>query len=71
MQMLVYLAQNAGRVISRTELEEKLWQGRIVTEDALTNTISKLRRAFQDSARKPKVIETLPKTGYRLIADVS
>lgn len=70
MQVLVYLAENAGRVISRAELEENLWQGRVVTEDALTASISKLRRAFEDNAREPRIIETLPKTGYRLIADV-
>lgn len=67
MQVLVYLAEHASQVISREELEEKIWKGRIVSEDALTNTISKLRRAFADDARNPKVIETLPKTGYRLI----
>lgn len=70
MQVLVYLAEREGKVISRAELEEKVWEGRIVGEDALTNTISKLRRAFSDNARHPKVIETLPKTGYRLIAEV-
>lgn len=70
MQVLVYLAEHQGKVISRTELEAKVWEGRIVGEDALTNTISKLRRAFADSARNPEVIETLPKTGYRLIAEV-
>ncbi|MBL3588971.1 MAG: tetratricopeptide repeat protein [gamma proteobacterium endosymbiont of Lamellibrachia anaximandri] len=71
MQVLVYLAAHAGRVISRAELEENIWQGRIVGEDALTNTISKLRRTFGDDARNPKTIETLPKTGYRLVAEVN
>lgn len=70
MQVLVYFAENAGQVISREELEEKIWKDRVVTDDALTNVIAKLRRAFNDDAHHPKVIETLPKTGYRLIADV-
>lgn len=70
MQVLVYFAEHAGQVISRAELEEKIWQGRIVTDDALTSVIAKLRRAFNDDAHHPRVIETLPKTGYRLIADV-
>lgn len=70
MQVLVYLAEHQGKVVSRSELEESIWEGRVVGEDALTNNISKLRRAFADSARNPRVIETLPKTGYRLIADV-
>jgi TolB-like protein len=70
MQLLVYLAVHAGRVISRTELEKEVWEGRVVSEDALTNSISKLRRALDDNARQPSMIETLPKTGYRLIAEV-
>lgn len=70
MQLLLYLAEHEGKVISRTELEDNIWDGRIVGEDALTNTIAKLRRAFADNARHPKVIETVPKTGYRLIASV-
>lgn len=70
MQLLVYLAEHAGEVVSRTKLEEEIWDGRIVGEDALTNSISKLRRAFNDNARNPSVIETLPKTGYRLIDNV-
>ena len=70
MQLLVYFACHAGRVISRTELEEQVWEGRIVGEDALTNSISKLRRTLDDNARQPRIIETVPKTGYRLIASV-
>ena len=70
MQVLVYLVRRPGEVISRTELEENIWEGRVVGEDALTNTISKLRKIFRDKARSPEIIETLPKIGYRLIADV-
>lgn len=70
MQVLVYLTEQAGRVVSRRELEEHLWSGRIVTEDSVTSAISKLRRAFGDDARHPRVIETVPKNGYRLIAPV-
>lgn len=71
MQVLVYLAAQSGRVVSRSELEEQLWPGRIVTEDSVTSTISKLRRVFADDARRPRVIETVPKTGYRLIGEVT
>jgi TolB-like protein/DNA-binding winged helix-turn-helix (wHTH) protein/Tfp pilus assembly protein PilF len=71
MLVLVYLAEHAGDVVSRTELEEKLWPGRIVTEDSVTKAIAKLRRVFADDARHPEVIETVPKSGYRLIAAVT
>ncbi len=70
MQVLVYLAGRAGQVVSRAELEQQLWPGRFVTEDSVTSAIAKLRRVFGDDAHNPRVIETVPKSGYRLIADV-
>ena len=71
MQVLVYLAERAGRVVSRAEIEEQVWPGRIVTEDSVIKAIAKLRRVFHDDPRDPKIIETLPKSGYRLIAQVT
>ena len=71
MLVLVYLADHAGRVVSRAELEEQLWPGRVVTEDSVTKAIAKLRRVFRDDAHNPRVIETIPKSGYRLIAEVT
>ena len=71
MLVLIYLAEHAGRVVSRAELEEALWPGRVVTEDSVTKAIAKLRRVFGDDRRHPRVIETLPKSGYRLIAEIS
>ena len=70
MLVLLYLSEHAGRVVSRAELEEQLWPGRVVTEDSVTKAIAKLRRVFGDDAHNPRVIETIPKSGYRLIADV-
>jgi len=70
MQVLVFLANHPDEVISRQELEEDIWRGTIVSYDAITNTVIKLRKAFGDSSKNPSVIETIPKTGYRLIADV-
>jgi hypothetical protein len=48
-----------------------VWTGTIVGYDSLTNAIIKLRKALGDKARKPRIIETIAKTGYRLIAEVS
>jgi predicted ATPase/class 3 adenylate cyclase len=70
MQVLLYLVQHAGDVVSRAELEEELWPGRVVTRDSVTKAVTKLRRVLGDDARRPRVIETIPKRGYRLIADV-
>lgn len=71
MAVLDYLACRPGVVVPRLELEQTLWAGTVVGYDALSNTIIKLRKAFGDKARAPKVIETIPKTGYRLIAEVT
>ncbi len=71
MALLLYLAEHAGQVVSRDELETEIWLGRPVSYDALTSSIQKLRKAFNDDARQPQVIETLSKRGYRLIAPVT
>ena len=70
MQVLEFLASRPGEVISRQELEDHVWEGTIVGYDAVTNTIIKLRKAFGDNPKKHHVIETIPKTGYRLTAEV-
>jgi adenylate cyclase len=71
MDVLVYLMQRAGQVVTRQELEDNVWAGTIVSYEALTVTINKIRRALQDNPHKPEFIETLPKKGYRLIAPVT
>jgi adenylate cyclase len=68
--VLVYLAGRAGKAVTREELEREVWAGMVVGYDALSNTITKLRKAFGDDSRQPRIIETIPKVGYRLIAEV-
>jgi adenylate cyclase len=70
MDVLVYLANRPGQLITREELEESVWKGTIVSYDALTGAIQKLRKAFKDDSRHPRIIETLSKKGYRLVAPV-
>jgi TolB-like protein/DNA-binding winged helix-turn-helix (wHTH) protein len=70
MELLVYLAQRPGRVLSREELEQSIWTGTVVGYDALTSSIIKLRKALGDDSRHPRFIETVSKKGYRLIAPV-
>jgi len=69
MQVLLALAREPGRVVSRQELEREVWPGRVVTENSLTNTVVKLRKALNDNPRKPQAIETIAKSGYRLQID--
>jgi len=68
--LLLYLARRPGEPVSRTALLEALWPGVVVSDEALTNAVNKLRRAFGDDRANPRVIETIPKTGYRLILPV-
>ena len=70
MQVLYQLALCAGETVSRQELMDKVWRGRVVIEDALTRIISQLRLTFNDSKTR-QVIHTVPKKGYRLSADVT
>ena len=71
MQVLLCLAQNAGKVVSRETLENTVWTNMIVGYDAVSATIIKVRKALGDDSRNPKYIETVSKKGYRLIADVT
>ncbi|WP_455218422.1 winged helix-turn-helix domain-containing tetratricopeptide repeat protein [Kaarinaea lacus] len=71
MQVLVYLAENQGKVVSREALEAAAWAGMIVGYDAVSGSIIKLRKALGDNSRNPQYIETVSKKGYRLIAPVS
>ena len=66
MQMLLVLAREPGRVVSRQALEGEVWAGRVVTDDSVTNAIGKLRKALHDNPRSPWAIETIAKSGYRL-----
>ncbi len=71
MAVLVDLARYAGEVRTRQELLEAVWGDAFVTEEVLSHCIWDLRRALGDNARKPRLIQTIPKRGYRLIAPVS
>jgi TolB-like protein/DNA-binding winged helix-turn-helix (wHTH) protein len=71
MSLLVYLARNQGNVISREQLEAEVWSDRVISYDALTSCITRLRKVLGDDSRNPVYIETVPKKGYRLIATVT
>lgn len=70
MDVLMLLADHGGRVVSREELLVAVWPGVVVSDEALTQTIIKLRKALGDDPRSPSYIETIAKRGYRLIAPV-
>src|SRR5688572_27031130 len=68
--VLVCLAERAGEVVSRETLNVQVWGNVIVTDQAVTNCISELRHHLGDDRSTHRVIETIPKRGYRLAAAV-
>ena len=70
MQVLLQLAECAGGVVSRDQLLDAVWPGVVVGDEALTQTIIKLRRALGDNPRAPAYVETIAKRGYRMVAPV-
>ncbi len=70
MAVLECLAAAGGEVITRDELFEAVWPGVIVTDDALTQCVVELRKAFGDSAHDAKIIRTIPKVGFCLVPPV-
>lgn len=71
MAVLLCLAEHPGETLSKEQLFQAVWPNIIVTEDVLKRCIAELRRAFDDDARNPLIIETISKRGYRLVAAVS
>lgn len=71
MSVLLILARNPGQVVAKDTLLELAWADTHVTPYVLSRAISELRKIFHDNPQSPRIIETIPKTGYRLIAQVS
>jgi DNA-binding winged helix-turn-helix (wHTH) protein/Tol biopolymer transport system component len=71
-QVLASLLERAGEVITREELQKRLWPADTFVdfEQGLNKAINKLRHALGDDANKPRFVETLPRRGYRFIAPV-
>jgi len=70
MLVLVCLAEHAGQMVSKEQLLSAAWPDTAVGDDVLIRAISELRRLFDDDSKQPRVIETIPKSGYRLVAQV-
>lgn len=71
-QVLTALLQNAGRIVTRDDLREKIWPAdTFVDFDHSMNTaVNKIREALGDSASNPRFVETLARRGYRFLAPV-
>ena len=71
-KLLVYLATQSGRLVTRAEIREHLWgkDTYVDFEASLNYCISQVRNALADNAEDPRFIETYPKRGYRFICPV-
>lgn len=70
-EVLAYFCRHPGRLISRDEFIAEVWQGQIVTDNAINRIIAKLRKSLGDPAKHSEFIITLPRKGYRFIAPVA
>jgi Tol biopolymer transport system component/DNA-binding winged helix-turn-helix (wHTH) protein len=64
------LVENADRLVEKDELMRKIWHDRFVDESNLTFNIKMIRKALGDDATSPTYIKTVPRRGYRFIAEV-
>jgi Tol biopolymer transport system component/DNA-binding winged helix-turn-helix (wHTH) protein len=70
-QVLTFLLEHAGEVVTREELQKRLWPETFVDVDHNLNTaINKIREVLGDSAESPRFVETLPRRGYRFIGEL-
>ena len=68
--LLVHLIRHREHVVSRDELIESIWGGRIVSESALSTRINAVRSAIGDSGTEQRLIKTLPRKGVRFVGEV-
>ncbi|WGR69300.1 MULTISPECIES: winged helix-turn-helix domain-containing protein [unclassified Bradyrhizobium] len=68
--ILDYLIRNRERVVSKDDLLEAIWKGRIVSEAALTTRLNAARTAIGDCGEAQRLIKTLPRKGFRFVGEV-
>ncbi len=71
LDLLLELARQRDRVVSRRELLERVWPGVVVSDGALTTAVNAARAALDDEGANQRVIRTVPRRGYRFVADAS
>src|SRR5438105_15860940 len=68
--LLLYLIQNRGRVVSKDDLMAAVWSGRIVSESTLSSQINAVRHAIGDDGERQIRVRTLPREGVRFVGQV-
>jgi TolB-like protein len=68
--LLLYLVQNREHVVSKDDLLDAVWAGRIISESTLTSHINAVRKAIGDSGEEQRLVRTLARKGFRFVGDV-
>lgn len=68
---LILLLSERGRLVTKDRFMDEVWKGVPVTDEALTQCVRSLRRVLGDDAARPRFIETVPRHGYRFIAELA
>src|ERR1700676_2532763 len=73
MELLILLAENQGQLVTREQIIQRLWGDNVFvdTRQGINTAVRKLRIALQDDSENPRLLQTLPGRGYRLLAVVS
>ena len=69
--LLVYLVRNREHVVSKDDVLDAVWSGRIVSESTLTSHVNAVRKAVGDSGGEQRLIRTIARKGFRFVGDVS
>ncbi len=69
-ETLLFLVSRSGHLVTKQELLDAVWPDASVTENALTRCIKEVRLALRDNVHQPRFIETVPRVGYKFIAEV-
>jgi DNA-binding winged helix-turn-helix (wHTH) protein/tetratricopeptide (TPR) repeat protein len=70
LDVLIVLVENRGRIVEKEDLMRKVWPKTFVEDNNLAFNVSVLRKLFGETGASPRYIETVPKRGYRFIAEV-
>jgi len=70
LDVLIVLVENRGRIVEKDDLMRRVWPDTFVEDNNLAFNVSVLRKLFGESGTSPHYIETVPKRGYRFVAEV-
>ena len=68
--LLLLLVKNAGVLVTKDQMVDEIWNGRIVSESAISARVAAVRRAVGDDGKQQAIIKTVPRRGLQFVAEV-